>query len=101
MGVTPDLVCGTWVGGDDRSIHFRTLALGQGGKLAMPIYGAFMQKVYQDKSLDVSKDPFPKPSTPLSVELDCAKYNHGVNIDSTQQDEFLNLPTEIDLDAEI
>lgn len=101
MGVTPDLVCGTWVGGEDRSIHFRTIALGQGGKLAMPIYGAFMQKVYKDKSLDVSKEPFPKPSTPLSVELDCDKYNQGMQIDSAQQDEFLNLPTEIDLDAEI
>lgn len=101
MGVTPDLVCGTWVGGEDRSIHFRSMALGQGGKLAMPIYGSFMQKVYKDKSLDVSKDPFPKPSTPLSVELDCNKYNQGVQIDSTQRDEFLNLPTEIDLDAEI
>lgn len=101
MGVTPNLVAGAWVGGEDRSIHFRTIALGQGGKLAMPIYGAFMQKVYKDKSLDVSKDPFPKPSIPLSVELDCEKYNQGVPIDSTQQDEFLNLPTEINLDAEI
>ncbi len=100
MGFTPDLVCGTWVGGEDRSIHFRTLALGQGGKLAMPIYGAFMQKVYADKSLDVSKDPFPKPATPLSVELDCAKFNQGtIRVDSSQQDEFLNLPTEIDLDG--
>lgn len=100
MGVTPNLVCGTWVGGEDRSIHFRTLALGQGGKLAMPIYGAFMQKVYADKSLDVSKEPFPKPSAPISVELDCAKYNQGaMPIDSSQQDEFLDLPTEIDLDA--
>ncbi|MDX5436828.1 MAG: penicillin-binding protein, partial [Pontibacter sp.] len=59
MGVTPDLVCGTWVGGEDRSIHFRTMKEGQGGRLAMPIYGAFMQKVYNDKSLDVSKEPFP------------------------------------------
>ncbi|PRY14824.1 penicillin-binding protein 1A [Pontibacter ummariensis] len=101
MGLTPNLVTGTWVGGEDRSIHFRTLAEGQGGKLAMPIYGAFMQKVYNDKSLDVSKEPFPKPLAPLSVELDCAKYNHGIQPDSTQQDEFLNLPTEIDLDAEI
>jgi len=102
MGVTPDLVCGTWVGGEDRSIHFRTLALGQGGKLAMPIYGAFMQKVYADKSLDVSKDSFPKPSAPISVELDCAKYNQGaMPVDSSQQDEFLNLPTEIDLDSNI
>ncbi|WP_242922061.1 penicillin-binding protein 1A [Pontibacter liquoris] len=102
MGITPTLVCGTWVGGEDRSIHFRTLALGQGGKLAMPIYGAFMQKVYADKSLDVSKAPFPKPSTPISVQLDCALYNQGaVPVDSSQQDEFLNLPTEIDLDADI
>jgi len=102
MGITPNLVCGTWVGGEDRSIHFRTLALGQGGKLAMPIYGAFMQKVYADKSLDVSKDPFPKPSTPISVELDCDKYNQGaMPVDSLQQDEFLNLPTEIDLDMDM
>ncbi|WP_276498602.1 penicillin-binding protein 1A [Pontibacter litorisediminis] len=98
MGITPNLVAGTWVGGEDRSIHFRTIALGQGGRLAMPIYGAFMQKVYNDKSLDVSKDPFPKPSMPLSVELDCDKYNRGVQIDSTQQDEFLNLPTQLDLE---
>jgi penicillin-binding protein 1A len=100
MGLTPDLVAGTWVGGEDRSIHFRTIALGQGNKLAMPIYGTFMQKVYADRSLDVSKDAFPKPLTPLSVELDCAKYNQGIQIDSTQQDEFLNMPTEIDLDSD-
>ncbi len=102
MGITPDLVCGTWVGGEDRSIHFRSIALGQGNKLAMPIYGSFMQKVYADKTLERSKDPFPKPSTPLSVELDCAKYNNsGVPVDSTRQEEFLQIPTEIDLDAEI
>ncbi|WP_242926108.1 penicillin-binding protein 1A [Pontibacter vulgaris] len=102
MGITPDLVCGTWVGGEDRSIHFRSIALGQGNKLAMPIYGSFMQKVYADKTLDRSKEPFPKPSTPLSVELDCAKYNNsGVPVDSSRQEEFLQIPTEIDLDAEI
>ncbi len=99
MGITPNLVCGTWVGGEDRSIHFRSIALGQGNKLAMPLYGRFMQKVYADKSLDVSRDPFPKPSTPLSVELDCSKYNSGAPVDSTRQDEFLQLPTELDLDA--
>jgi penicillin-binding protein 1A len=101
MGITPNLVCGTWVGGEDRSIHFRTMAEGQGGKLAMPIYGSFMQKVYSDKTLDVSKDAFPKPLLPLSVELDCSKYNQGDQIDSLYQDEFLNLPTEINLDSEI
>jgi penicillin-binding protein 1A len=101
MGITPNLVCGTWVGGEDRSIHFRSIALGQGNKLAMPIYGYFMQKVYADKSLDVSREPFPKPSTPLSVELDCARYNGPMPVDSSQMEEFLQLPAEIDLDAEI
>ncbi len=55
MGVTKDLVAGTWVGGDDRSIHFRTLALGQGGRMAMPIYGKFMEKVYADPDLGITK----------------------------------------------
>ncbi|TXK37177.1 penicillin-binding protein [Pontibacter qinzhouensis] len=97
MGITPTLVGGVWVGGDDRSIHFRTIREGQGAKLAMPVYGAFMQKVYADKSLDVSKDPFTKPSTPLSVELDCSKYNSGYQVDSTRQDEFLQFPADVDL----
>ncbi|WP_114782032.1 penicillin-binding protein 1A [Botryobacter ruber] len=101
MGITPNLVCGTWVGGEDRSIHFRDIRYGQGNKLAMPVYGAFMQKVYADKSLDVSKEPFPKPAIPLSVELDCAKYNNGISVDSSRQEEFLQMPTELNLDADI
>ncbi|MCC9135854.1 penicillin-binding protein 1A [Pontibacter silvestris] len=100
MGITPNLVCGTWVGGEDRSIHFRSLRDGQGAKLAMPVYGAFMQKVFADKSLDISKGPFAKPSTPLSVELDCSIYNQGMPVDSSKQNEFLQLPSEIDLDLD-
>ena len=91
MGITPDLVCGTWVGGDDRSIHFRSANYGQGNKLAMPIYGKFMQKVYANKNLSVSKAPFTKPTKPLSVEIDCSRYN-GVMSDSVQQNEILTLP---------
>jgi penicillin-binding protein 1A len=91
MGITPDLVCGVWVGGEDRSIHFRTMALGQGNKLAMPIYGSFMQKVYADKSISVSKDPFPKPANPISIELDCDRYKNGFAADSIQH-QMLTVP---------
>jgi penicillin-binding protein 1A len=98
MGITPDLVCGTWVGGEDRSIHYRSMALGQGNKLAMPIYGNFMQKVYADKNLSVSKEPFPKPANPISIELDCDRYKYGFASDSTQQHQMLTVP---DLDGEI
>ncbi|RXK50844.1 penicillin-binding protein 1A [Aquirufa rosea] len=64
MGVTQKLVAGVWVGGDDRSIHFRTLALGQGAKMAMPAYAKFMEKVYSDQTLAIEgyrKMPFLKP----------------------------------------
>lgn len=51
IGVTPNLVGGAWVGGEYRSIHFRTGALGQGSKTALPIFGKFMYKVLRDPQL--------------------------------------------------
>ncbi|MBB3701608.1 transglycosylase domain-containing protein [Alloprevotella rava] len=51
VGVTPGLVCGAWVGAEDRCIHFRTGALGQGSRTALPIVGLFMQKVLADAEL--------------------------------------------------
>ena len=77
MGITPDLVCGMWIGGEDRSVHFRTGAYGQGARMALPMYGLFMQKVYKDKSIGVSTGPFPKPATPLTIEIDCSRYYGG------------------------
>ncbi|MGL4412306.1 MAG: transglycosylase domain-containing protein [Bacteroidales bacterium] len=55
MAFTPSLVSGTWVGWEDRSIHFDNIAEGQGARMALPIYGLFMQKVYADKSLGYSQ----------------------------------------------
>lgn len=51
MGFTPSLVTATWVGGEDRSIHFDRTAQGQGASMALPIYGLFMQKLYADPTL--------------------------------------------------
>lgn len=48
MGVTPNLVVGCWVGGDDRDIHFGSMAFGQGAKASLPIFGRFMRKVYDN-----------------------------------------------------
>lgn len=56
MGFTPDLVTGVWIGGEERYIHFNTMALGQGARAALPIYGKYMQKVYADKKLPYSQD---------------------------------------------
>lgn len=56
MGFTPDLVTGVWVGGEERYIHFNSMAYGQGAKAALPIYGLYMKKVYADKSLPYSQN---------------------------------------------
>ena len=69
MGITPDLTTGVWVGADDRSVHFRSTRLGQGSHTALPIWALYMKKVYNDKSLNISKDDFPKPYLP-GVDLD-------------------------------
>ena len=51
VGYTPLLTCGVWVGCEDRSAHFRSTALGQGARTALPVFGLFMQKVYADPQL--------------------------------------------------
>jgi penicillin-binding protein 1A len=72
MGFTKDLVCGVWVGGDDRSIHFRS-RMGEGARSAMPIFGKFMQSVYTDSKLGYSPGPFPKPSIEITKDyLNCS-----------------------------
>ena len=55
MGFTPDLVSGTWVGGEDRYIHFNNMAQGQGASMALPIYGKYLSKVYADRTLPYSQ----------------------------------------------
>ena len=74
MGISKDLVSGTWVGGDDRAIHFRSWTAGQGSRTARPIWVNYMAKVYADPSLGYTKGPFPRPERPLSIEIDCDKY---------------------------
>ncbi len=74
IGVTENLVSGAWVGGDDRSIHFRSWLLGQGARTAMPIWEAFMRDVYNDEELGIKKGPFKQPKRKLSIEIDCDKY---------------------------
>ncbi|GAA4454888.1 transglycosylase domain-containing protein [Nibrella saemangeumensis] len=72
IGVSNKLVIGAWVGGDDRSIHFRSTDLGEGAKTAMPLVGRFLEKVYADAKFKELQGPFPKPAIPIIKEyLDC------------------------------
>ncbi len=95
MGVTKDLAAGAWVGGDERSIHFKYWPMGQGARTAMPIWEIFMKKVYADPTLGIEKGAFPKPVKPITVELDCSKYdgitqpNDSLRVDLIDEDDIM------------
>ena len=81
MGVSTKLVGGVWVGGEDRSIHFRTSATGEGSKTALPIFGLFMEKVYADTSLDIKMGRFKMPRK-LSININCPRRAERIIVDS-------------------
>lgn len=56
MGFTPELVTGVWVGGEERTIRFNSMAFGQGARAALPIYGIYMKKVYDNRKLPYHQD---------------------------------------------
>lgn len=78
IGISPELVSGAWVGGDNRAIRFRTMEFGQGARLALPIWALYMQKVLQNKrELGITKLEFeappgmvPSDSIPAAVDDD-------------------------------
>lgn len=62
VGIVPRLVTACWVGGEDRDIHFNSMAFGQGASSALPIWAYYMKKVYHDKNLGYKEDePFAYP----------------------------------------
>lgn len=74
MGITPDLTTGIWTGAEDRAVHFRTIGLGQGSNMALPVWAIYMQKVYADSTLNISKGDFQKPLSDVALEFDCELY---------------------------
>ncbi len=77
VGVSDGLVVGAWVGGDDRSIHFRSTDLGEGAKTALPIVGRFLEKVYADRAFKDLQRPFPKPGIEVTKEYMNCTYGDG------------------------
>ncbi len=87
MGLTRDLVTGVWVGGDDRSIHFRGAA-GEGSRMALPIFGRYMELVFKDKKLPYKPGPFPKATFTIQKPYDdCSKLISSNPNDSGSSDD--------------
>ncbi|WP_430817000.1 transglycosylase domain-containing protein [Carboxylicivirga sp. RSCT41] len=71
MGVTPQLVTGVWVGGEDRDIHFDGIGLGQGANMALPIFALYMKDIYANEEIGITQeDVFEEPLN-FYVNLDC------------------------------
>jgi len=75
MGLTPDLTTGVWTGAEDRAVHFRSIKLGQGANMALPIWALYMQKIYNDPVLNFRKDDFDKPVNNVNLDFDCVEYD--------------------------
>ncbi len=93
MGLVPQLTTGIWVGAEDRSVHFRSIKLGQGANMALPIWAIYMNKIYNDPSLGIKRDEdFSKPLKNIDIEFNCEKYDkqhhNGVDDEGTKKDEF-------------
>ena len=71
MGYTPKLVSGVWVGGEERSIRFDSMAQGQGAAMALPIWANYMKKVLADKQLGYKVTDDFKVSSEWSSEAGC------------------------------
>jgi penicillin-binding protein 1A len=100
MGVSPKLVVGAWVGGEYRCIHFRTGALGQGSRTALPICGYFLESVLGDPAFKHYRARFEKPKDPdiTSDMYTCQTYYAPRSYDF--EDDSLGLDDELILDDE-
>lgn len=75
VGVSPKIVVGAWVGGEYRSIHFRTGALGQGSRTALPICGNFLESLLGDPAFKRYHGKFAKPTDEIEYEMyNCSSY---------------------------
>ena len=70
MGMVPNLVTGVWVGGEDRSVHFKDIAFGQGATMALPIWAMYMRDAYAIPELGISMEDFVPPEI-LTIPIDC------------------------------
>ncbi len=102
MCVSPNLVAGAWVGGEYRSIHFRTGALGQGSRTALPITGYFMQAVLGDPAFNKYHGKFDKPKDDNITQsmYICNSYVPVVHRDTTRRDSTVVTNEEIILDED-
>ncbi len=94
VGVSQKLVVGAWVGGDDRSIHFRSTDLGEGAKTALPIVGTFLEKVYADPKFAQLQGPFQKPTITITKDYQNCSYGYDEEEERSSEPDSTNTDPE-------
>ena len=75
VGFNPKLVTGVWVGSDHPGIHFRTLYRGQASRTALPVFGSYTLRVYQDREFrSIQRASYPEPPEMVLALLECPPY---------------------------
>ena len=102
IGYTPDIVAGVWVGGASPKVRFRSLNLGAGGNMALPIWGGFMQRSLQDNDFAFMKNSTftPLPDS-IAQQISCEPYleEMPVFVDNEEKDDGLQSEFEKKIDA--
>ena len=84
VGITPKLATAVWTGGELRSIHFRNMTYGQGAAMALPIFGHYMKKIYEDPSIKFYRGDFERPNVP--IEMDCSNFQQEIEREDFEWD---------------
>ncbi len=71
IGVTPNLVTGIWVGGEDRDIHFDNLKIGQGANMALPIWGLYMVDIFNNTGTGISANDIFETPLNFNINMRC------------------------------
>ena len=102
IGMTPELVTGVWVGAQDPTVRFSSTALGQGANTGLPIFGYYMNGIYKDANLSISKGDFEAPLNYDPIRFQCNQTGMGELFDDGEDatfEEFFNGELEFDGDS--
>lgn len=102
VGMTPELVTGVWVGAQDPTVRFSSTGLGQGANTGLPIFGYYMNGIYKDPKIAISKGDFEVPTEYDPVRFECTSGGMGdlfYEGDDASMEEFFNGELEFDGDV--
>lgn len=87
VGITPELVIATWVGGDQEWIRFQNITYGQGAVMARPYCVNLLQRIERDTRIDYNPNArFAIPENQF-VEINCNKYDEMTEQDRLKEEE--------------